>query len=98
MSEWKPIETAPKDGTRILGWDGCEVVTLDYQPPYRYPEHLEYKEIWYQESDSGRASVFYPTHWMPLPEPPMEELQGGGPYELTDEAWAEIGRRLLREP
>lgn len=78
MSDWRPIETAPKDGTRIHVWaDG-----------YEWPETVEWalydeadaEEIgepgyWtYSESlmanavdDCGEDDW---THWCPLPEPP----------------------------
>lgn len=71
MSEWQPIETAPKDGSRIIGWVG-EIVTLDYVPPCRIGSkgHIHIPEQWVQESDSGRCTPFMPTHWMPLPSPP----------------------------
>ena len=72
MSKWQPIETAPRDGTRILVFDGKEINTVDYSEPYYIGinKHIEIEESWVQISDSGRATEFFPTHWMPLPEPP----------------------------
>ena len=70
MGEWQPIETAPKD-QRILGWDGDEILTLDW--------NRSAGGYWQQVSDSGRSSAYYPTHWMPLPEPPaLSQADGGG--------------------
>jgi hypothetical protein len=62
---WRPIETAPKDGTQILGlW----VSYLDgqlMQPSYGV--------VWNEGGSWLEAydEVSQPTHWMPLPEPPQ---------------------------
>lgn len=69
MSEWKPIETAPKDGTRFLAVDdtGRMVVTLwgkvSHVPIY----------FWLLMDvpiDPEDIDMWEPTHWMPLPPPP----------------------------
>jgi plasmid maintenance system killer protein len=70
---WQPIETAPKENNcRILGWDGFEILTLDYVGPYKIGinKHISVGDWWVQVSDSGRSSVYYPTHWMSLPDRP----------------------------
>jgi len=70
--EWQPIETAPKDGRRILlgreGW--CEVGrwALDYEcrqnaDPGAWSDDHDY---------GGPEDDSWPTHWTPLPEPPKE--------------------------
>jgi len=63
MSEWKKINTAPKDGTSVLvyfceikGWNEG-VVEASFQDGY-----------W--EDVAGAFHDDAPTHWMPLPEPP----------------------------
>ena len=65
MSDWQPIETAPRDGTMILCyhpkygmilpgvWDGGDQNAFELKD-----ERLEY------------VKDFYPTHWMPLPPLP----------------------------
>lgn len=75
MSEWQPIETAPQDGKTklILGaWDPRD--------PSRYNTVMvcALEPLDSTEGDTSRpratfwtSVIFYPTHWMPLPEPPQ---------------------------
>jgi hypothetical protein len=69
MSEWQPIETAPKDGRRlILHWSTTGYVDVRYWRPGQ--------ERWWGFPDSDPrydpdlAIKNVPTHWMPLPKPP----------------------------
>ena len=62
MSEqqWQPIETAPKDGTKVLAYDGFDCVVM----------HWNFASgDWYTESICCEEF----THWMPLPDPPTPE-------------------------
>jgi len=64
QAEWQPIETAPKDGTRIIvandvyGSVWCDVA---WRKMIRVPDRWE--------SFIG-AVPFRPTHWMPKPDAP----------------------------
>jgi hypothetical protein len=71
MSEWQPIETAPKDGTRILLYAKDCAFTGAWRAGPRYFNHWSAKIIeaaatWRLDDGSAYAA----THWMPLPEPP----------------------------
>jgi hypothetical protein len=56
---WQPIETAPKDGTAVLGWDKDEGSDV-----------MHFREgLWMQRVDDA-CWVRTPTHWRPLPPPP----------------------------
>lgn len=55
---WQPIETAPKDGTEILTWDGQDAKILRWA--------LGRWDDWGEMP----GALLPPTHWMPLPEPP----------------------------
>ena len=68
MSEWQPIETAPKDGTSILGYWCYEGGFEHYIQPIRYL-HGKWLHDW------DHSDELYPTHWMPLPEPPAARLR-----------------------
>ncbi len=69
MSEWQPIETAPKDGTDVLiGWfelPGQKSMTIVFWHSFR----KAWCNTWTLFSANA---VSQPTHWMPLPEPPQE--------------------------
>ena len=68
---WQGMESAPRiKGARCLIWDGELVHSVQYEPPYWYPRHIENPEQWIQVSESGRATSFDPVMWRPLPEPP----------------------------
>lgn len=71
LSYWRPIETAPKDGTHILAFrkrtDGGGQIS----------------EAWWQREWIGEgyqlggrgwcyADYSFPTHWMPKPEDPTQ--------------------------
>lgn len=61
MSEWQPIETAPKDNIPILAYCKGDVCKVWWQTDF-----LDGSQYWQNEADSEPQ----PTHWMPLPEPP----------------------------
>jgi len=64
QNDWQPIETAPRDGTWVLGW---------------FPNQQEPRRCWYHKpsdtwmcfrSTLASARKHQPTHWMPLPKGP----------------------------
>lgn len=59
--EWQPIETAPKDGSEFIGY-----VATSYQGG-AVVLHW-YKKYGWIDWD---YDVWEPTHWMPLPPPPV---------------------------
>jgi len=61
MSEWQPIETAPRDGTRVLIADEDVWMAVARFWPCNM--------AWTEDAASG-LKLNEPTHWMPLPEPP----------------------------
>lgn len=57
--KWRPIETAPKDGTKVVVYDEGDV----------------WIAYWYRTSPQlfGWWAIDHgvnPTHWLPLPPPP----------------------------
>jgi hypothetical protein len=62
---WQPIETAPKDGTPVLGF-----------LPQAYQGKGGYEVVLFDPSDGkwwiGCAFWVQPSHWMPLPTPPID--------------------------
>ena len=63
MSEWQPIETAPKDKTLIVYQERCPVMMAKWARSEQDDDDLWYGPDFY---------LIWPTHWMPLPEQPQE--------------------------
>jgi hypothetical protein len=70
-SGWRDIATAPKDGKAVLGW----------HPRWSIPEVSVWLDGprmsepgWHSYQRSYRWS-HQPTHWQPLPSPPLVEVQ-----------------------
>lgn len=61
--EWQPIETAPRDGTDVLLLCGKSWCAVGRYAPIG---------CWIAEPSHEPYSL-YPTHWMPLPEPPKDK-------------------------
>jgi hypothetical protein len=81
VSEWQPIETAPRDGTPFLAFNPLVGV---YHTAYTTRWTGEPNEEGYEGfpcgfwHSGGRCYPFgkwdcVPSHWMPLPEPPPWE-------------------------
>lgn len=87
---WQTLESAPKDGSRILVcW-----ARPGEETHYELVFWNEYRDAW-SASDGGWGSDRWraddaPTHWMPLPEPP----------EIVDDRAEqnEIAARILLGP
>jgi len=83
--EWQPIETAPKDGTKILVWVFEEILQNIHYDMVHWETRTELTEYGYEGFVSGQISPdskqvnkymiisqdFY-THWMPLPKTPTK--------------------------
>jgi hypothetical protein len=81
---WRPIETAPRDGTAILGYGRHTHSPPDAQRGVVPGDHWWAIILWdiWRESDLARTRLWVfakdgavtwsdPTHWQPLPEPPV---------------------------
>ena len=78
MSQWKPIETAPKDGTRILAYEPTYGVGLAFWQTIRtgtgYADEWETITGWRLNGMMFReGDLDQPTHWQPLPAAPTPE-------------------------
>lgn len=78
MSEWQPIETAPKDGTQILLYcnyyssSNIEIGSFRNDDNDKEGEEKGWFDNSYDDFSCGYASTpLAPTHWMPLPDPPQ---------------------------
>lgn len=78
FGEWRPIATAPRDGTRILvvvrpseQWE-AEVELARWAKPRHAAE-----PCWMAADTGPNSSTIFGegelSHWMPLPEPPAED-------------------------
>lgn len=87
VPQWQPIETAPKDGTEIIGAfyrDYGGGSTSSYGPWTVAWDGKKWRSSWDKAevveymSDFGteyKEPDIQPTHWMPLPNPPTNEAE-----------------------
>lgn len=91
---WQSIETAPKDGTRILllrpgrepccgGWDDDRYAK---KPLPHWTDDLAW--LWGRRDAKTRT----PTHWMPLPPRPATDASHRDSAAVTDEHKEESGK------
>lgn len=68
-ASWRPIETAPKDGSKFIATDGCDVYMCAWHAPSETMGH------WHNPDDGSPLAQMFdewkPTNWMPLPELPL---------------------------
>lgn len=77
--EWQPIESAPKDGTRIQLMATINTARFAKLPPIgwikvgKWSAHYQdgYAEGWREDAVGGNGDLsrlkLVPTHWLPLP-------------------------------
>ncbi len=81
---WMPIESAPKDGSEVLGYrDDCGVLLMRWIAPCDFLTDLElidldhdttYTENWFYADFLAGGRIEgdeVPTHWQPLPGAPV---------------------------
>ena len=73
--EWKPIDSAPKDGTVVIVPGGIAHWRVSPSPI----DQMKNVEGWWTltgEEYPGRPIEWEVTHWMPLPSPPPVGEEG----------------------
>ena len=83
MSDWQPIETAPKNKHLLFfgQQEHSQNDSVTYKGPMIFSGYWdEMDESWCARGSTWEGPFFNPTHWMPLPEPPnmVEELEREG--------------------
>ena len=83
---WEPIETAPREPTRSYSWSGPSILTVGTDQPglvteTRYCDPGPYVRGdrggyhkpagWSWAGWDGAVGPVNPTHWMPMPPPPV---------------------------
>ena len=70
---WKPIATAPRDGTAVLvsSKKDYSPYTACYRSPVRGENqyYVGVDDSWRNE----RGNTVHPSHWMELPPPPVDD-------------------------
>lgn len=89
VAGWQPIETAPKDGTAIFGYQAT---------PGEYEGRIAVVWTWSEGRLWSCADYpgLRPTHWLPLPAPPGQEQPPSQAVAMTKEEHAAVERAFMR--
>lgn len=68
FGEWRPIETAPKDGTIIDLWCIHPAYKSERAADAKFKDNGWVFGFFSEKLNTG----WYPTHWMSLPPPPSD--------------------------
>ena len=71
---WQSIESAPRDGTSILIAGGAfdDDTSMGGEMPFKGVAIVSWRDGWQGEQRAHDEWFWHkPTHWMPLPEPPL---------------------------
>ena len=72
MTDWRPIEEAPRDGRSVLLWarlKSNQPGRNDFYPIVGFWHHsIKEWKVWPEHLAQGE--VLLPLHWSPLPEQP----------------------------
>ena len=77
--QWQPIETAPRDGTRVLLVTKYKLVCeAFYSTPEKHikggsPPQYGWCTSYNEDDPFYNSYEENPTHWMPLPTPPQDQ-------------------------
>jgi len=87
---WLPIESAPKDGTAVLGYWGSSLGAHRHVSGSNYgiTAFCQTTGEWYDASESDNEDDVWdePSRWQPLPEPPAApEPVGVGSNNSTND-------------
>jgi hypothetical protein len=83
VHQWMPIDSAPKDGTVVLGfWMSTE--DIHQIMPICYDDYTGWYAVDFFSSSDGGPKV-YPTHWMPLPTNNGECDISGKPCDAVED-------------
>ncbi len=68
MSEWQPIETAPRDGTGIIVTDAR---VMHWTQIVFWDEEVAGPYVWARDDTDNHWHRDMFTHWMPIPDGPV---------------------------
>lgn len=71
VDEWQTIETAPKDGTKVDLWCGNHRRTEKKFAVHSWLDGKPMAEPCWGPYDGREEGPLQPTHWRPLPNPPL---------------------------
>jgi hypothetical protein len=77
MNNWQPIDTAPKDGTKVWVYGCFDGAEKGFMATAHYCTQDDYGDGWIFVGMNPGTWKYKLTHWQPLPQPP--EATKGSP-------------------